>query len=154
MACDVVKRDGDGGDTMMWAVLAAIFLLMPTFSYAQIECAEWYVCPYRVRSDDPLTRYLSIADARLGVRWVEIEVDGNQAIVCLQEVFDIPGGYECSRVPRGRIAPFLKPPRVPFNDGGTIGFSDRTRSFRKREIRQKIRDSIVDDKINDVGRRD
>jgi hypothetical protein len=137
-------------------VAVALILLLPALIYA--ECAEWIRCPYLAPVDTPNLRYVSIDDARLPFGWKEIEVAGNQAVVCMDQIVSarVLNDTSCTRINRMTIDTFLVPPEIPFFDleSQTIKFHDGqegrnriTRPFEQRSIRRRIKDSALDSGI-------
>lgn len=119
-----------------------LLLLLPTMVYA--ECAEWLLCPYVSPPDDPQSRYVSIDDYEPKVVWTEIEVDGNQALVCLQQPKPADLDEGCTQVNRGQIKQLAVEPSEPYFEDGVIKFNQSVKvPFNYDELRKRIHDSAV-----------
>lgn len=118
-----------------------ILLFFPSMAWA--ECAQWLVCPYVPREEEPCSRYPSIMDLNLSFEWNEIEVDGNQALICLSEA--LPPGPRAGCIPasRAQMRLLLAPPREAFCDEGELKFMQRRRDLDPRSIRKRVQDSAI-----------
>jgi hypothetical protein len=130
---------------LQYVVQSIMLLLLPTILWA--ECAEWLLCPYRSRVEQPNKRYVSLDDARLSFEWKEIEVEGNQALVCLSEVApaNITVTTSCTPTPRPLVRNLLISPYQPYFDGESIKFRGTKRPFDVRMIKRRINDSALDE---------
>lgn len=123
-------------------------LMMPVLSLSEPieECAEWWACPYVSPDGMPTDRELSLR-GRLRFKWSEIEVDGNQALVCLSRPMPAGDTWGCTEVNRGQVRALLQPPKMPYFDGTEIKFSEEILPFNPRAIHLRIRDSAIDSQI-------
>lgn len=117
-------------------VIAILLFALPSLAQRgkEVKCNAWWVCPYVTDPSDPKTRYLSLVDKDYGFRWHEIEVSGNQALVCVPRRADIKGSG-CMEINRREARGLLHPPEVPYLDGSKMKFHDG-RGGRKRKVRE------------------
>lgn len=133
-------------------IVFLMLMLLPITLFAQtIEtCAEWWECPYRSPVDEPTYRYVSIDDLNLPFTWVEIEIPGNKAFVCVAEPLPPGDSADCTRLTRAQVrGSRLRPPFRAYWDAATnsIQFIGPRRKFNVESIKRRIKDSALADTI-------